>query len=114
MVVVHFHFHIHHSSQVPSLALFLPAHNNPSLRLRPRQRLYTIHHILERLLILFRRPLRPLHLLSVIPLHFKSRQYQPRIQPIEILFWIRGKAFELLYEGEELIDVVAGNCLSGV
>lgn len=84
-----------------------PPHQNHLFRLPPRQRLNTPHHILKRLLILPRRPLRPLHLPSIIPLDLKRRQHNPRVEPIDILLRIRGETFELLYEGEELVDVVA-------
>jgi len=67
------------------------------LRLLPRQRLNTIHHILKRPLILLRRLLRPLHLRAIIPLDLKRRQHNPRIEAIDILIWVRRETFELLY-----------------
>lgn len=113
------HLKIHHSSQNPSsitsqaLSLPLPLpppppHKKHLFRLPPRQRLNTIHHILKRPLILFSRPLRALHLPSIIPLDLKRRQHNPRIEPVDILLRVRGETFELLDEGEELVDVVAG------
>lgn len=84
-----------------------PPHKKHLLRLPPRQRLNTIHHILESLLIFPRRSLRPLHLPSIIPLDLKRRQHNPRIEPIDILLRVCGETFELLDEGEELVDVVA-------
>jgi len=117
--MVSVHLKIHHSLQNPSsvtsqaLSLPLPLpppppHKKHLFRLPPRQRLNTIHHILKRPLILFSRPLRALHLPSIIPLDLKRRQHNPRIEPIDILLRVRGETFELLYEGEELVDVVAG------
>lgn len=64
---------------------------SPLLRLQPRQRLNTLHHIPKHLLILPRRitlRLRPLNLLPIIPLHLKSSHIQPRIQPINVFIRI--------------------------
>ena len=79
-----------------------PSRHPHLLRTLPRQRLDTIGHILERLLILLRRISRrlcPLNLLSIIPLDLKSRQYDPSIQAVDVLIGISGESLQLAYKG---------------
>ena len=81
------------------------------LRLHPRQRHDTVHHILERLLVLIRRvsgSLGALDLLSVVPLDLKRRQNDARVEAVDVLARIRGQAFQGADDCEKLIDVVAG------
>lgn len=66
------------------------------LRLHPRQRHNTIHHILERLLVLFgrvSRGLRTLNFLSVVPLNLECRQDDTRVEAVDVLVGVCRQAF---------------------
>ena len=99
---------VYHHKIRPSLCY--PIIRDYLLRLLPRQRLNTIYHILERLLILLgriRRSLRALDFRPIIPLHFKRRQDDTGIKAIDIFIRVAGEPLQLSNEREELVDVIA-------